>query len=127
MSDYYELAPSSSFDALESLPEAFSMENVKKYPMCRGPLCDIDQYNCISRQSLIEEATPRKLISGSIHSISRRLHEEDSRLPQSADTGKNVPQQPSGVQIMESPFTAKALDWKSFKLIRSTGVENFPQ
>jgi len=69
MFDYYELSPSSSVNALKPLPEAFSTENIKKCPMCRGPLPDINQYNRIVRQGLIEEAT-KKFIPGPINSIS---------------------------------------------------------
>lgn len=57
--DYYELSPSSSVDALKPLPEAFLTENVKKCPICRGPLRDINQYNRILYQGLIEEAAKK--------------------------------------------------------------------
>ena len=37
MSDYYEMSPSSSVNALKPLPEAFSMKNVKNV-QCAGVL-----------------------------------------------------------------------------------------
>ncbi len=43
MSDYYELSPSSSAEALRPLLEPFSTENMKKCPMCRGSLRDINR------------------------------------------------------------------------------------
>ena len=63
MSDYYVMSPSSSIEALKPLPEAFSMENVKKCPMCQGPLQDVNRYNRIVRQGLIKEATKRLFLA----------------------------------------------------------------
>jgi len=51
MSDYYELSPSFSAEALKPLPEPFSTENVKKCPMCRGSLRDINRCNRIVAKS----------------------------------------------------------------------------
>ena len=69
MSDYYELSLNSSVNSLKLLPEVFLIENIKKCPMCRGPLPDINQYNRIVRQGLIEEVT-KKFIPAPINSIS---------------------------------------------------------
>ena len=104
MSKYYELSPSSSAEALKPLPEAFSTDNVKKCPMCRGTLRNINRYNRIVRQSLIEEAT-KKFISWANQRylpLEQRLYEEEKRLQQSVDTGEIVPQQPSGRENAES-------------------------
>ena len=49
MSEYYELSPSFSAEALKPLPEAFSTESVKKCPICRGSLRSINRYNRIVR------------------------------------------------------------------------------
>ena len=62
MSKYYELFSSSFVDALKSLSEAFSIKNIKKCSMCRDSLRDINRYNRIIRQDLIEETT-KKFIS----------------------------------------------------------------
>lgn len=64
MSDYYELFPSPFVDALKPLSEAFSIENVKKCSMCRDPLRDINRYNRIVSQGLIEEATKKIYLLG---------------------------------------------------------------
>ena len=94
MSEYYELSPSFSVEALKPLPEAFSTENVKKCPICRGSLRNINRYNRIVRQSLIEEAT-KKFISWANQCylpLEQRLYEEEKRLQRSIEIGDIVPQ-----------------------------------
>jgi len=104
MSDYYELSPSFSAEALKPLPEPFSTENVKKCPMCRGSLRDINRYNRIVRQSLIEEATKKFISWANQHflPLEQRLYEEEKRLQRSVVTGAIVPQQPSGKESTKS-------------------------
>ena len=82
MSDYYELSPSSSVNALKPLLKAFSIKNVKKCSMCRGPLRDISCYNRIVRQGLIEETTKRFIFWANQQYLptEKRLYEEEKRL-----------------------------------------------
>ena len=110
MSDYYELSPSSSAEALKPLVP-FSTENVKKCPMCRGSLRDINRYNRIVRQSLIEEATKKFISWANQHYIplEQRLYEEEKRLQRNVDTGEIVPQKPSGGESTESPLAANVI------------------
>ena len=106
MSEYYELSPSFSVEALKPLLEAFSTENVKKCPMCRGSLRNINRYNRIVRQSLIKEAT-KKFISWANQCylpLKQRLYKEEKRLQRSVETGDIVPQQPSGGENANSPL-----------------------
>lgn len=111
MSEYYELSPSFSIEALKPLPEAFSTENVKKCPMCRGSLRDVNRYNRIVRQSQIEEAT-RKFISWANQQylpLEQRLYEEERRLQRSVDTEMIIPRQPSDAESTESPLPADVI------------------
>ena len=128
MSDYYELSPSSSVDALKPLPGAFLIENVKKCPMCRGPLRDINRYNRIVRQGLIEEAT-KKFISWANQQylpIEQRLYEEEKRLQKSADIGRIVPQQPSDAQIKEGLLAANDIRLEKSQAHQIDRIRKFP-
>ena len=128
MSNYYELSPSSSIDALKPLPEAFSTENIRKCPMCRGPLCDINRYNRIVRQSQIEEAT-KNFISGANQQylpLEQRLYEEEKRLQQSAGTGEIVTQQPSGAWITESPLAVNDIRLEKYPAHQIDRIGKFP-
>ena len=128
MTDYYEMSPSSSIDALKPLPEAFSTKNVKKCPMCRGPLRDIYRYNRIVRQSLVEEAT-KKFISWANQQyfpLEQRLYEEEKRLQQSANTGTIVPQQPLGTQIVESPLAIDIIRLEKSLAYQIDRIRKFP-
>ena len=53
---YYELFLSLSVKALKPLLKVFSTENVKKCFICRDSFRNINRYNRIIRQNLIEEA-----------------------------------------------------------------------
>ncbi len=61
MADYYDLAADDGYTvrSLKPLPAPFSKENIKKCPICRGPLRNINRYNRIVRQGLLEEATKK--------------------------------------------------------------------
>ena len=56
MNDYYEMSES-SVTALKPMPQAFSQDAMRNCPLCRGPLRDLNRYNRIVRQLLIEKAT----------------------------------------------------------------------
>ena len=84
MSKYYELSEegSPSVKALRALPEAFSEENLKTCPVCRGSLRNINRYNRIVRQGLIEAAT-KKFITWANREylpLEQDLFDEEKRL-----------------------------------------------
>jgi hypothetical protein len=89
MRTFYETSSTTgAIEALKALPEPFSEENLKSCPMCRGPLRDINRYNRIVRQGLMEQAT-RKFVSwANQHFIplEARLHGEERALQQSFET-----------------------------------------
>ena len=128
IADYYELSPSSSVDALKPLPEAFSIKNIKKCPIYRGPLRDINRYNRIIRQGLIEEAT-KKFISWANQQylpIEQRLYQKEKRLQKNADTGRIVPQQPSGAQITEGLLAANDIRLEKSQAHQINRIRKFP-
>ncbi len=60
---FYDIFPTTgAIEALKALPEPISDENLKSCPMCRGPLRNINRYNRIVRQGLMEQAS-RKFVS----------------------------------------------------------------
>ncbi len=60
---FYEISlTTGALEALKALMEPFSDENLKSCPLCRGPLRNINRYNRIVRQSLMEQAS-RKFMS----------------------------------------------------------------
>ena len=87
MSDYYYLSENSSISDLKPLPEPFTTENVKNCPMCRGSFRDINRYNRIVKQGLLEQAT-KKFISWANQQylpLEREIYEEEKRLHESID------------------------------------------
>lgn len=128
MSDHYELSLNSSVDALKPLLGAFSIENVKKCPMCRGPLRDINRYNRIVRQGLIEEATKKFISWANQHylPIEQRFYEEEKQLQKSAKTGRIILQQPSGAQITEGLLAASDSRLEKSQAHQIDSIRKFP-
>ncbi|KAI9884084.1 MAG: hypothetical protein M1823_004133 [Watsoniomyces obsoletus] len=107
MIDYYELADvddPSTIRSLKPLPAAFSMKNLKNCPMCRGPLRDINRYNRIVRQGLLEEATKKFLTwaSRQYTPLEESLHREEQQLQESAERFFSDPTREQDVVVARS-------------------------
>ena len=127
MSDYYELSESSSIEALKALPEPFSTENVKRCPMCRGSLRDINRYNRIIRQGLLEQAT-KKFISWANQQylpLEQRLYEEEKRLQQSVN--ETIPLQDTDGRNTESASAARDIRLNKSPSHQIDTIRKFPE
>ncbi|KAI9821505.1 MAG: hypothetical protein M1832_003353 [Thelocarpon impressellum] len=92
MSSYYQLSETSSIVAVRPLPEAFSADEAKTCPMCRGPLRDINRYNRIVRQKLIEAGTKRFITWANQRYVplEKELYAEEGRLQDTGDEWASV-------------------------------------
>ncbi len=119
MRTFYEISPATgAIEALKALPEPFSEKNLKSCPMCRGPLRDINRYNRIVRQGLMEQAT-RKFVSWANQRfvpLEQRLHGEERALQQSVESELALLQVP--------PAQSRGSD--SFQLAQPIRLEKSP-
>ena len=82
MSSYYGLSVEGAVTGLKPLPVMSAAERLKNCPLCRGPLRNVNRYNRIVRQGLIEQAT-QKFISWANRQyvpLAQRFDEEEKRL-----------------------------------------------
>lgn len=128
MSDYYELSQSNFVKAPKALPEPFSVVNLKSCPMCRGPLREINRYNRIVRQGLVEQAT-KKFISWANQQyipLEQRLYEEEKRLQQSAITEESFTQKQGGERYDQTLSTTYHMRLEKSPSYQIDTIRKFP-
>ena len=87
MGKYYELTDT-SVKALKSMPGTLDSDMLKVCPMCRGSLRNLNRYNRIVRQLLLEQST-KKFIAWAMRQyvpLQMRLSDESGKLSDSMDT-----------------------------------------
>ncbi|KAI9781350.1 MAG: hypothetical protein M1816_002396 [Peltula sp. TS41687] len=129
MSDYYELSEGCSVKALKKLPEPFSTENLKNCPICRGSLRDINRYNRVVRQGLIEQVT-KKFISWANQQyipLEKRLYEEEKRLQHSTDAGEALLRQPAREEITGSQLITHNIKLEKSSQYQIDTLRKFPE
>ena len=82
MSKHYEMTEEGSVQGVISKSEPLSMEGLKACPMCRMPLRNINRYNRIVKQGLIDEATKRFIVWANARFVplAARMTSEEERL-----------------------------------------------
>lgn len=107
-SSYYELSddPGCENDAvgLKHGSAAFTLQEVKTCPMCRGPLRNINRYGRIVRRALIGEATKRFIVwaNAKIVPLAKDLDLCEAELAQSKVMGRNSDRWTTESEITEA-------------------------
>ena len=86
MRGYYELSESSSVMTLKPMPDT-STDTLKVCPICRGSLRNLNRYNRIVRQLLLEQSTKKFIAWANKHfsPLQEQLFEEEKSLRDSAE------------------------------------------
>lgn len=114
MLDFYSISqePSSQghITGLKSRVEPFSVADLKKCPMCRSPLRNINRYGRIVRRAWIDEATKKFIVWANAHFVplAARMKEQEEKLRINGREGRHSTLPPS----VEEPVSMKPVPLK---------------